>query len=162
MALELNLNLARNSLWEAINNWEETTGVFNTSYYFNEPVDQIDINGPSPSDFPAIMILRPSLTPTWFAQNMAEYADLYVITLWTEDWAYPEIEDLIEKVSNAVYRATPAGSTVTYVKQQTGLYPQLNGPITFNFVHTGSDQKTKATRADMNIALRLHKDPFAA
>lgn len=158
---ELNLAAARNSMWEAIDNWSETAGVFAEDYRFNEAIDQIDLNGPSISDFPAIMILPTSVTPAWFTHEMMQFPMVYGVTVWTQDWALPEGEDLIERVMNAIYRATPPGQTVTYVKKATGFYPERLGPISWKFIKTGQDQAVKATAITMNIGLRLQKDPFA-
>jgi hypothetical protein len=165
MALELNLKLARNSMWDALHNWPETTGVFVTEFDFNQAVDQIDIVGGVPvisiSDFPAIAIMYSSMTPEWFAHEQARWTLLFSVCIWTQDHAYPEGEDLIENVWDALYRATPAGETVTYVKKATSFYPKLVQSGQPLFVQVGPRGETKATLWRFGIGLQENKDPFA-
>lgn len=156
--LELNLTDDRRSLWEALDLWYETTDVFVTKFKWEEDVDQIDDDGPSLSDLPAISIEPLSTQPEWWTHEMMEFPVAYSVKIWTQDWAFPEPEDLVERVQNAFYRACLIGSSMSVIKKATGMYPKV-GPITFKFSDPSQSPKTVLT--EMFVTLDLRKDPFA-
>lgn len=164
MATELNLTAARNSLWDAIDNYPGTSGAFAQTIRFNKEESLVQEMGkpPSISDFPAIMIKPASCSPEWWTHEMANWPVVYDVHIWTQDWALPEGETLIEKVLEAFWRATPPDSTVTYVKQATGYYPYKLAPFRWAMVGDGSQYQPRATEITATVALRLQKDPFQA
>jgi hypothetical protein len=160
------LTTARESLWTAIDNWPELqsngSSVFHQTYRFDDETPLLQELIPSLSRLPALAIFPASASPVWWTNEMQQWPALYDLVLWTPCWNIATAEDLIEKVINAIYRATPPESSVPYVKQATGYYPARLGPITFARVDAGAvDRPLKITETKASITLRTNKDPFA-
>lgn len=165
------LTVARESLWDAIDNWPELkrqpddvgASIFNQLYRFDDEMPLLDEIAPSLAELPALAIMPTSVTPAWYTNEMQTWPVLFDVVLWTQDWSLPEPEDLMEKVINAIYRATassPPGNTVPYVKAATGYYPQRLGPISFARSRVGEEQTLKVIVTTAVVTLRTQKDPF--
>lgn len=161
------LTTARESLWSAINLWPDlkknpddaTATVFSQQFTFDDlmmPLDEIE---PSISEFPAIAIAPTTVDPQWYLNSMMNWRTVYMITIWTADWMLPEPEGLVEEVVNAIYRQMATGTTVPLVKQATGFYPEVLGPIQFQPVRLGEKKTIKAMRVQQMLTLRQNKNP---
>lgn len=161
------LTTARRSLWTAIDNYAPLRQVgvprLQQTYRFDDQMPLQKTIQPSISRLPALAIFPQSVAPFWWTNEMQQWPVLYQFLLWTPHWSLPPAEELIELVIDAIYRATPADSTVPYVKAATGYYPLRVGPITFAKDEAGDGQaKVKAIRTEAAITLRTTKDPFAS
>jgi hypothetical protein len=156
---DLNLTAARNSLWQAIDNWPDLVGVFAQTFRWNEAVD-FQTDEPSPSDFPSLSIRPTTLKPEWFNNDTQQCSLLVNVRLWTQDWTLPEPERRIEQVLDAIYRCVPPDQKQTYVQLATGFDPIPLQNITFARAKAGNDKSVKCRQVDLYLGLRIHKTPF--
>lgn len=154
------LTAARQSLWDAIDNFSSLSSAFKSKWRFDTDVahafQQIERAGLG--DMPAIAIIPIDVQAQWALHIMMEFTDAYTI-----DIRAPKLstcEDLVEKVWKAIYQAAPVlTSTVTYVRAATGYLPKAVGPIQRNPIATDS---LKCWQFRFNVGLRLRQDPFTA
>lgn len=158
---------ARLSVWTAIDNHDElidlnsSTGrAFNATYRFDDEMALLAEIRPALGDLPALAIFPASIRPVWWTNTQQHWPYFLDVTLWTQDWNLPQAESLIEKVCNAIFRAHPEGSSVSYVKDACGYDPRL-GDFAFVAARVGKDSKLKVIETRLSIALLLNKDPFA-
>jgi hypothetical protein len=164
------ITAARNALWSAIDLWPDLKNSANdatcTRFARTYRLDDGDTPivkelEPSMGDLPALMIAPLTLIPQWYLNQMQNWPTLLQMTIWTPQWALPEPERFVEDLSNAIYQQQAVGTTVAVVKQATGFYPQVVGPVTFLPVKIGKDGTVKAMRTQMQVTMRTNKNPFS-
>lgn len=153
------LTAARQSLWDAIDNWSELATAFKSKWRFDTDIghafERIDKAGIG--DLPAISIIPLDLQAQWALHVMMEFTDAYTIEIRAPRLA--TCEDLVEKLWRAVYQAAdPLTPTVSYVRAATGYHPKAIGPIQRSPIETKS---IRCWQFRFNVGLRLRQDPFA-
>lgn len=167
------LTRARRALWDCIDTWHElrqagdpSKSIFRLKMRWNEDQPLMADFEPSLSDFPTIEILPAgAISASWDTNVAQSWPYALEIRVWVQGWSLPELEDLAEKVGRAIFQATPEGSTVSYVKNAIGLYPQIGGfTITPVKIQDGSDDEdaVTATRLSLQVLLPAKFNPFGA
>ncbi len=172
------LTVARNALWNSINNWSELkkdpgdtyATVLNQCYTFDGESPLLEEMPPAPSmsDLPALAIMHVDNNPAWWTNEMMMSAAVFQAILWTQDWSYPEPERLIEFIRRAFYQAKPPAGQLTYIQSGqvatppgTGYLPiqhSVSGP---RFATSGKDDDAiRVTITTLTIALCLQFDPL--
>lgn len=154
---------ARNAVWSAIDNYASLNGAFNQKFRYDKEQSTWENIEPSISDLSAIAIVPINMSPEWWTNRMQNWPYVLDVTLWTKNWHLEPAEELIEKVILAMYRATPSGSSVPYIKKATGYHPTKHGPATFQasrLTDAKNGQGTKVIITRMQVSLRIHRDPF--
>jgi hypothetical protein len=134
--------------------------VFEKTWRFDDAMPLQDELTPSLSRLPALAIFPASVSPAWWTHELQQWPVLYDVVLWTPRWQLNLAEELIEQVIDAIYRSAPEHSTVPFVKQATGYYPQRLGPITFTRARVGPEQSLKVIETRTHLTLRATKDPW--
>lgn len=157
------LTLARRSLWDAIDNFEDLDGVFRSKWKYENDIghyfEKYDKAGMG--DFPSIGIMPMSVQPDWVLNEMMEFSDAYTIDIRAQKLT--TCERLVELAWKAIYQAAPVASpTVSYVRAATGYLPKTLGPIQRTPIGMGPNGLIRVWQFQLGIGLRLRQDPFAA
>lgn len=160
------LTTARNALWDSITNWHETASAFRRQYRFDSPNDFQPVINPSMSDLPAVAILLTALTPQWRNTDYQLWHLRYRVQMWTYGWSLTEPEALLEKLFNAFHRATPVGSSASYIKTATGHHIVPNEESIDFATVTLTDEEGRphcqAIRTEFQLTLRPTKQPVTS
>lgn len=155
------LATGRTSVWTAINTWPALNpngrSVFARQYKFTHDSPQGEEPGPKTgADCPAIMIVPSQTTPAWINHLTQEWPYILEVKLWTGRHVLQPMEDLVEDVVDAIYKAVAEGQTVPITKVATGYHPQRLGPITIQPAMI-NDGKVKIMAASIFFGLKILK-----
>ena len=168
------LTAARRSLWDAINAWpalkrdpaDVVASFFAKRITLDDDSDAMSTIEPAIGELPAITILPARVSPMWWLNQTQKFPMIFQVKIWLNDWKIPVAERVAEDVWNAIWRATPPGSTVTYVKAATGYYPVMVSPIDIRPARLGEEragttsQRPKITAVSFQVTLSATKNPF--
>lgn len=154
------LTAARESLWDAIDNFSALSTAFKSKWRFDTDIghafEQIDKAGIG--DLPAIAVIPIDVQAQWALNVMMEFSDAYTIDIRSQKLS--TCEDLVEKVWKAIHQAAdPLTPTISYVRAATGHLPKAVGPIQRNAIDTKS---LRCWQFRFTVGLRLRQDPFTA
>lgn len=147
------LTTARNSLWDAIENWPALEGVFKRQYKFDGD-DSPEVN-PNASQLPAIMIY-PDPGFARMVLNRAHEQDYKLLVMtFTSTWNLIKPDEYWQEIVKAAWKSD--GDTGTpYVKLATGFYPRNNFTVDFDRITLDG---RKATLTTIGLTLQVRFDP---
>lgn len=150
---------ARESVWNAINNWPALTGKFARKKDYVTLARNIEnATSVSLADLSAIEILPGNTQIAWDTNRM-EKVD-YVLNVGIMGLALPTIEQLATDVWDAIYNAKPPGGAMSYVRTATGYNP-MNLQVSWAVRRsTDSGQKLTFIQATIFVGIRFQRDPF--
>ncbi len=154
------LTIARNAVWEAIDNWPALRYRFQRSYKTDDDLAELQLRDPAPHELPAVALYWGAFTPDWKNNRMQEWPIVTRATVWVPGDQHTLAERLIEHVFDAIYQAKPTGSTVPYIHAATGYPPRRVSEMSVQTVTLGRAQQLRALRVDVAFAMRSNKDPF--
>ena len=147
---------ARNSLWDAIDNWPAFSGVFKRKYKFNGD-DSPELN-PNADQLPAIAIY-PDPGVSRMVLNRAHQHDYRLLILvFTATWNLTKPDEYWQEIVKAAWQS--AGDVGTpYVKLATGFYPQNDFTVDYDRIMLAGNPPKKATLTTIGLSLQVRFDP---
>lgn len=154
------LTIARNAVWEAIDNWTALANVFERTYKTSADFAELQLRDPSPAELPAIALYWADIKPDWRTNRMQEWPLTMRLTAWFPGDRHTYAETILEHIFDAIYQYTATGDTAPYIQKTLGFPPKRVDSLTVQSVTLGRSQQTHAIRADVAFTLRSNKDPF--
>lgn len=161
------LTLARNAIWDAIDNWPELDGTFNKKFRFRQGDKSLN-RTVGFGDLNAIAIWTDSFSEEYAFSIETKWPVTYRISVWTRDWELDMAEDIVTKISRALWKSKPVGDPVSYLQRACGgLTPQLK-VSDFRRIRLGqsdmTDQQQRderpVTLTEMQLVLRTRRNPL--
>ena len=156
MGYETILTDARNSVWQAIDNFADLAGQIKTKFKFNDEGSCMKDAEPSFSDLTAVALLPMGVTPKWYTNEKQKWPYSLRIVTWTADWRLQTSEVLMMRLAKAIQSATPENSTKPY----TADYQPLIGPnVGIQITIIKKENPIKVVKASLDIVLRCNFQP---
>lgn len=161
------LTLARNAIWDAIDNWSELDGTFTKKFRFRQGDKSLN-RTVGFGDLNAIAIWPDQFDEDYAFSIETKWPITYRISVWTRDWELDMPEDIAWKISRALWRSKPEGDALTYLLRACGgLTPQL-GVTTFRRIKMSQSDmameqqrdERPVTLTEMQLVLRTRQNPF--
>lgn len=165
------LTLGRQAVWNAINQWDrlrvDGKSVFKRQFKFEDEgafqtaEDIAETLGAG--DLPALAILPDVTGIVPKLQTLQEwYFDLRLL-MWTKDFNLLSAEKYAPELINAAYAGTPAGGSLSFVKNPTtGTgYDPISVPVfKFALALVGGNNQIKTVQTEITLRLRIQFSPF--
>lgn len=149
---------ARNSLWDAVNNWPALTGQFKEKFRVDDSSQSMSDITPSDGQMPTLVILGTGIKPDWETNEMQAWHIVYALTIFTP-LDQPLAEQLVWEVIRAVWQSHAEDDPVPYVKRATGYWPEQTGQIQWKTGQVGTSSGIDAIQATVFFTLRINVDP---
>lgn len=116
---------ARQAVWECIENYESTKGLYATKFKLEDDGSGRPIRAePSPSDLNSIRIELDSVNPEWWLNQQQKVPFSLNVTIWTESWNCVTAERYFELTNEAIWQyVRPGDGTVERIKRVTNYHP---------------------------------------
>ena len=146
---------ARQSLWDAIANWDTTK---NWKRYLSEGDPNLQAErGPSArQDLPAIRIMPARVQFAWETQLFMQYDYVLDVTVWRMTLA--EMEASMQDVWEAIIRCKPTGSSVPYTRAALEKTPEQLG-VQFNLRGIGRESRLLVWMGVLTVGLVTTNQP---
>lgn len=164
------LTTARQSVWDAIDNWPALATTFKKKFRFESTqlrAESVEAthrpDGPtSQADLPAIAIFPSAVFPKWATNLQKDHPYSLDIIYWTPGKHVDKSEEIWDELIKAIYQSKPEENAAidTYIKGGTGYaIPVGEGPSKISFVKLGKEQKVDATQHQFTLVLRMMINP---
>lgn len=154
------LTLARQSLWDSIDNWSALENTFQKKVRNDEDLPALDPDKyvPEIDNVPAIAIWPTAENPFWFENTNQLVMCNYDVRVWTPGWRLELPESIALDLRRAFYQAHPAGDTRSYITIATCFsFPVVKWG--FSRVRGGNAKKQNMTQLNMTVQLKFKDDP---
>jgi len=148
---------ARKSLWDAIENWNATSG-WKRFKVETDPNKTLEMFPTAYQDIPAVKILPANVKFEWETQLYMQYDYVLNITVWM--YTLPLIEAAMQDLWEGIIRCCPDASTVPYTRAALEKPPEQLG-VQFNLVGIGKESKLKAWSGVMTVGLITTNTPHS-
>lgn len=153
---------AVNSVWQAIENHEDTADVFKKKIKFLQSGVAWNKYLPAFSDLTAISIRTLGINPKWYTNRDTRDGLALLIRVWTADWDERIPLALAAKIKRAIHDARPPNSQKRYTAENP---PAMDSDsTTFSPVTIGGDGKPdnkgiEVIQTDIRVVLRCAFQP---
>lgn len=130
----------RNALWDAIEHYQDFDHTKFQKFRCERDIGAVGYAPSGPGDIPAILIRPAKLDTEWAYMRAKEFRYLLDIVIYTK--TLPAMEQAVEGVWDAIYRATKTGDVPYYTANGTNAKPPTNLGVSFSEGQIGNDSKT--------------------
>lgn len=146
---------ARLSVWQAIDNYEDTKNLFRTKFRFGGESSLVTETAPSFSDLDSLWIMPLRAFPKWYVTTKQTFSLGLAVVMYTKDWRLDTAERNVLKIARAIHRAAPPGGA-----PYTAPYgPQVGPNATFQNIKIDEQNPIRAIKTTMEVVLRVQFQP---
>jgi hypothetical protein len=152
------LTRARQSVWDAIENWPTLAGEFKRTWKFDDPGGVAAEPVPTMGELPALAIYPSEPTASDWIVNQAQLVPYKLrAQLWTRHWRLETGERLWQEITQALFRCAAPGQP-SYVLRGTGYNGIDLGPLSARRARL-ADNGPHCTVWEWTIGLRIAWNP---
>ena len=154
------LTLARQSLWDSIDNWPALADTFQKKARNDEDFASLDLDKDTPEkdNLPAIAIWTATEKPVWFENTNQKLYNAYDVRVWTPGWKLEASEEIAYELRRAFYQSHPVGDARTYITTATcHSFPVITW--SFTKIRGGNARSQNMTRLNMRVELQIINNP---
>lgn len=146
---------ARLSVWQALDNYDDTKNLFKTTFRFGGESTLVTETAPSFSDLDSLWIMPMRAIPKWYVTTKQTFALGLAVVMYTKDWKLSTAERNVFKIARAIHRAKPEGG----VPYTANYAPQVGPSATFQNIKIDDTNPIRAIKTTMEVVLRVQFQP---
>ena len=145
---------ARLSVWQAIDEWEQTKRLFKKTIRLEGESTLAAGMSPGFADLDCLLIMPTATLPKWLVTTQRTLYQSLALVMWTKDWNLKTAEQNVIKLTNAIYRAKTV-ENVPYVRD-----PKFGPGADYKLTKINPDNEILCIKTTLQVVVPVMYQPY--